>query len=220
MKMWEPDIGEGVYTTSDVVMFNIEPSKVNRWLNNYWRTDRSHQPYLLDNKCKVFGFHVFIELYTIAKLRECGVSFQRIYDARKILVEEFQADFPFALGNLLCDGHSILLKINKKTLMNLNGHGQYELTDILKNFCKKIDFGKQSNLAERYWPMGKNASVVIDPKIAFGQPCIAGSGIQAETIYNLYKAGEKKNMLLDAYRINEKQYKDSILFAEKYKKAA
>jgi uncharacterized protein (DUF433 family) len=220
MKMWEPDIGEGVYTTSDVAMFGIEPSKVNRWLNNYWRTDSSSQPYCLDKKCKVFGFHIFIELYTIAKLRECGVSFQRIYDARRILIEEFHAEFPFALGNLLCDGHSILLKINMKTLLNVNSHGQYELSAILKSFCKKIDFEKQSNLAVRYWPMGKDTTVVLDPKIAFGQPCIAGSGIQAEAIYSLYKAGEKKSMILDAYRIKEKQLRDSILFMEQYKKAS
>lgn len=220
MKIWEPEIGEGLYTTSDVVMFEVCPSKVNRWLTNYWKPGGSPQPYILDKRSKVFGFHAFIELYTIAKLREMGVSFRRIYQARSVLVREFKTVYPFALGALLSDGKTVLVEVNSSTLLNLNKHGQYELTDVLRDFCRKIDFGKEDNLAERFWPLGKDAAIVVDPRISFGRPCINGTGVQADVIYNLHRAGEKKSVILDGYRITEAQYSDALSFAAKYRAAA
>ena len=82
---------------------------------------------------------------------------------------------------------------------------------ILDPFLLKIDYN-QNNLAERFYPDGKKHNVVVDPHHQFGQPTIIGTNIKTETIYNLYKGGEKKSDICLMYDLSKKGSKIGFIF--------
>jgi uncharacterized protein (DUF433 family) len=60
--------------------------------------------------------------------------------------------------------------------------------------------------------LGKEHQIVVDPHHQFGQPVIENTNLLAETIYDLCKAGEKKEMLSHLYNISVKEINDAVAF--------
>jgi uncharacterized protein (DUF433 family) len=78
----------------------------------------------------------------------------------------------------------------------------------------RLDFDK-NNLAQRLYPLGKNTSIIVDPRHQFGQPTISGTNLFPETIYNLYKNKESKKFIALSYDISVKQVNDAIEYCKK-----
>ena len=64
--------------------------------------------------------------------------------------------------------------------------------------------------------MGKENSIIVDPKHQFGQPTVQGTNLFPETLYNLYKNKESKKLISLSYDISMKQVTDSIIYCKKY----
>jgi uncharacterized protein (DUF433 family) len=79
-----------------------------------------------------------------------------------------------------------------------------------------MDFGRDQ-LALRYWPLGKEKNIVVDPRHQLGQPTIKNTNILAETLYRMYTAGEKVNFIASLYNVSRSDVDASIEF---FKKAA
>ena len=164
----------------------------------------------------LFLIFALIEIFTFMALREIGISLQKIRSARKELIRRFNTLYPFANHKLLCDGNQILVSIEGSSdtpiLMYLGRDGQTALKEIVEPFCRKLDFCSESNLAERFWPLGKNRMIVVDPHQGFGRPTIAGTNITSEVIVALVSAGESKAEIVDMYDIDLKAVDDAIDF--------
>ena len=61
----------------------------------------------------------------------------------------------------------------------------------MEDFCKKIQFS-DDKIAERFYPIGKDRKIVVDPQRQFGQPIVTGTNILAENIFSMYESGEKE----------------------------
>lgn len=158
-------------------------------------------------------FLSLIELFTIYQLREAGVRFPEIRAARSELTEEFQTTHPFALKGLLLDGRKIATELTDTShLLILNDQGQRAFGAVLKDFYTRIDFEQASQLAERYYPCGKDAAVVVDPRISFGRPVIKGTAIATETLQALANGGEPPELIAEQYEISEASVRDALEF--------
>jgi uncharacterized protein (DUF433 family) len=121
--------------------------------------------------------------------------------------------YPFASAKVLTDGKSILFKMQDETVVHANRSRQIALKEIIESFCKKIEFSS-SDIADRFYPMGKDKHIIVDPHHQFGQPIIEHTNILAETIYDFYKAGESVSFLTKLYHLKEEDVKDAILLFE------
>ena len=65
-------------------------------------------------------------------------------------------------------------------------------------------------LASKFWPMGKEYKIVCDPHHKFGQPVVAGTNIQAESIYRMHMAKEPIKFIAQLYEISEEKVKHAI----------
>jgi uncharacterized protein (DUF433 family) len=70
-------------------------------------------------------------------------------------------------------------------------------------------------MAERFFPLGKDHEVVVDPKKQFGKPILKGTRISTDTIYYLHLGGESIEAIGMLYNLSEKTVKDAILFHHK-----
>ena len=170
------------------------------------------------NKQLVIVNHFFtlIEFYVFYQLRKQGVSAQNIAKSHEIISLELKTAFPFANSRILTDGRKILYTVNGDVIINADKSKQINIKSIIEEFCHKIDFGNDFN-AQRYWPLGKEKNIVVDPHHQLGQPTIKDTNILAETLYSMYTSGEKIGFISSLYNVSEGDVKASI---ELFKKAA
>lgn len=219
-------VGAGVYTLPDTArILRLPNEKVRRWASGYWKMNnermRSHAEPIVnrgvwgEGKSRALNFFALIEIFTFMALRELGIPLQKIRNAREELIRRFETFYPFANHELLCDGKQIFVSIEGKNapiLMYLGKKGQTALKDIVEPFCHKLDFCSETKLAERFWPLGKERFVVVDPHHGFGRPTISGTNITSEAIVGMVKAGESMEQIADMYQIDMKAVEDAADF--------
>lgn len=222
-----PRLGEGVYTLPDAAhILNLPQPRVRRWVNGYWQvlsSDRQHRQ-VLDlriwgsSQDRAFNFYTLVEVYCVMAFREMGVSFLKIRQARDELSVRFKTPYPFASHELLCDGKRIMVALKNTgilSVLTLGAGGETAFQKIIEPFCHKLDFSNKTELAERFWPMGRDSSVVVDPRHGFGRPTLDGTNISTQVIYDLIRAGEDDDAICVLYELTEKQVRDARQFEER-----
>lgn len=217
-----PTIGYGVYTVSEAAtLLGLPTGKVRYWLNKFWDERLQSDSYLKyswgEGRGKAVNFYTLIEFFIFYHLRKSGVPASRILKSHQFLAKEFGVAYPFAVYKIMTDGKSILFSADQgESIASADKKLQYNIPGIIKDFVQKIEFEKGSDLAERFFPDGKQSAVVVDPKHQLGQPVIQGTNILARSIYSLHKGGETTDFIASLYQLNSKQVHDAIAF---YKKA-
>ena len=217
----KPSLGIGLYSIPDVArILNLEPPFVRRWLNEYWgnrfKFGKKKFSYWGTGREKAIHFYTLIEFYVFYQLRKHGLSAQSIAKSRQIIANELKSPFPFANLTILTDGRKIFYAIDSDTIVNADKTKQINFAAILKEFCHQIDFGKD-RIALRYWPLGKEKNIVVDPHHQMGQPVVKNTNILAETLFRMSTAGETVSFIASLYDVSESDVKSSIEF---FKKAA
>src|SRR5690554_3886386 len=163
-------IGAGVYTVPEISkILRLPYNKVHRWVRTYWEKEfgevYTHEYSWEVAGSRAFNFHAFVEFYVMMEMSEAGVKPQKILKAHGELNEMYQTSFPFALkevlGNIQTDGKTIYFNTGKG-VVSLNGTKQFNL-QFINLFFKKLDFDNNS-LAKRFWPLGKDKSILMDPE--------------------------------------------------------
>lgn len=211
-------LGNGIYTVPDLALIlQLPPKKVRRWLNDFYN-DRLGKAYdgsysWGEGRDKATNFLTLIEFYIFYKLREQSVSAGKILEAHQHMSKELNTAYPFASFQILADGKHILYELEDDVWVHADKSNQIVIKRIIEGFFQKIDFSA-NNLAERFWPLGKQHDIVVDPHHQFGQPTIHGTNINAATIYSMYQSGEPKSTIGILYDLTEEQVNDAILFCK------
>lgn len=216
----KPTIGKGIYTIPDISKILQLPNyRIRYWINEFWNhrfSSNSLKSYSWgEGREKATSFYTLIEFYTFYQLRQNGLSAQKILNAHDVISKKIDTPFPFASSIILTDGKFIFFSIDDmSTLIHADKSLQSLIIDIIKTFCKKIEFNS-SKLAERYYPLGKNNTIVVDPHHQFGQPTIKNTNLLTETVYNIYIGTKSIKSISKLYDINSNQIKDVIKFHAK-----
>ena len=212
-------IGEGIYTIPDLAQILKQPiDKVRRWVDSFFDDKfanefKANYSWKVD-KSKAVNFHTMIELVSMFNLSKQGLSTREIVKGHNSLVKMYHTPHPYADKKVMEE-----LKINgKKLIANLDG--SYVNTDgsnqlnfhFISQLLESIDF--DDNLAVRYYPMGKEKSIVIDPKRKFGSAVVGDTNIYPETLYSYYKGGESIKYIAALFEIDEQMVKDAISFCK------
>ena len=148
---------------------------------------------------RVYTFTELIELRFVSWLREQDVPMQAIRSAAEAAVELFGADHPFALEEFATDGLRIFALLRERThdpgtasrlLVQELPKFQYVFTQMVEPYFKDLEFGDK--WAMRWWPMGRNKRIVLDPSRRFGEPIDDETGVPVSSLYGTYSA--EKNM--------------------------
>jgi uncharacterized protein (DUF433 family) len=192
----------GFYSPADAAaLLHEDAATVRRWAFGYRRSRPSgavrHPPLIRTDLPEIEGeraltFVELVELLYVRAFHELGVSWKTIRDAADVAARLFDSRHPFALRQLYLDPASALYGAvaepdGSEALVELSGHGQQAFPQVLKPYLEQLEFGV-GGVAARWWPMGKDAGVVVDPRIAFGAPIIEGTRIPAGTLADAFEA--------------------------------
>ncbi|HEY8597188.1 MAG TPA: hypothetical protein VIL85_02085 [Thermomicrobiales bacterium] len=192
-------LGVGFYSYTDAArIIGIPPAKLRRWVRDYVyyiRALRSNQRPLVvrrfDPQDHVLSFLELIELLFVSLFRQEGLSLRVIREAAEIASLWFSTDYPFAIKQFNTDGQHIFATLadeaDSSEIMAELGKGQLAFPMVIEPFLRKIDY-RADNLAQAFWPLGRQERVVIDPERSFGKPIDAEMGVPTSTLYSAFRA--------------------------------
>ncbi len=221
-------IGKGIYTIPEVAhLVGLSPQKVRRWIKGYSSRSKAGQkkniPPLIQSmipeieKKTVVSFIELVELRFVKEFLTLGVSLRIIRRAAKEASEILEETHPFAHRRFMTDGKRIFLEYahsnGHRPLIEL-GISQFVMEEIIKVYLHEVDFDDLTGAALRWWPMGRENPIIIDPRVAFGSPVIESTRISAKTIYKDYLAEQSIDRIAFWYDIGHLKVKAAIDFME------
>lgn len=94
-----------------------------------------------------------------------------------------------------------------------NKQGQYEIPEIVAVHLERVEWEKDTF---KFYPFVRERSaqepkhILINPKVAFGKPVIAGTGISTAVIASRFNARESMPDLAQEYGLTEEQIEEAI----------
>lgn len=201
-------LSSGAYTLPDAArLLGVPLARLRAWVRGTAQDERCRFPAgefasRSEGRDRHVDFYTLIELFTLAQLREKGLSMRTLRRCREELAERYATPYPFALRGLLTDGRRLLKELGEDALLELGTGGQSAFEGVVAPFCQRIDFDATSQLAAKYFPLGRDVPVVVSPSHAFGRPVIEGTNLATETIASLIRGGESIDDVAAEYELS------------------
>lgn len=228
-------LGVGVYTVPEAArLTGVAAPRIRRWVTGYtFKADtaaRSSAP-VWARQIKsssgelILSFRDLLEVRFVDAFRRHGVSWKTIRRAAERAAEIVEDSHPFSTRRFKTDGRSIFADIVQETgeesLLDL-AKSQYELKSIVEPFLfQGLEFAEIGGAPVRWWPLGLDRRVVIDPERAFGQPIVTPESVPTSI---LAKAVRAEQGSIDAvarwYLVHPKSVSDAVEFENRLATAA
>lgn len=214
-------------------LVGLQASRVRRWLRGYEydveqretsTTRRVRQVPVIhrgDNETPFASFLDLVDLLFVKKFLEAGVSLQKLRRAMEE-ADRLIGGHHFAQRSFFTDGRNIYMQVRDRgdALLELLTGGQWVIAPVIKHLATEVTFHDTTGFAERWFPLGPQASVVVDPRVSFGAPTIVGKGIETANIYDLYLAEDERTETVASWLgIELKHVQDAVAFESRLKAA-
>ena len=185
----------------------------------YPRSDGQHvaEPILtLPNpRQPVLSFMNLVEAHVLAAIRRgYRISFPKVRGAVSFIKEKFPTRYPLADHQFETDGLDLFIDHVGK-LINVTGRGQLAIRQLLQMYLRRIDRDPHG-IPIRLYPFTRDPeadeprAVVIDPRISFGRPVLAGTGIATVIVAERFNAGESMEELAVDYGRRRSDIEEAI----------
>jgi len=218
-------LGTGIYSVSEAARLSrVSASRIRRWLKGYQFATQtgvsSSLPVWTPELAPIdgylsLGFRDLLEVrFVDAFLRE-GVSWPTIRKAGQRGREMFADTHPFSTARFKTDGRAIFVELCNETedpvIVELVKRQQY-FNQIIRPYLKGVEFSGDAPV--RWWPMGKDNVVVIDPARAFGQPIVNDRGVPTAVLAQAVRAMGSVNDVARWYEVRERSVAQAVNYEE------
>lgn len=170
-----------------------------------------------DAENRLLSFQNLVELHVLSVIRRLhGVSLQRVRKAVSFLQKKLGVEDPLASSTLLTDGQDILIEWCTEYL-NVSKEGQMEMREVVRAYLSRVETNPDG-VALRLYPFsGKHQpdaprSIVIDPRVQFGRPCVAGTGTPTSEIADRFKAGDSIESIASDFGRDSAEVEEAIRY--------
>lgn len=184
------------------------PRHLYRWIRNGLRPELEHLP----RRDVLIRFDDLIRLRMIVLLRSRGLPMRAIVRAESEARHLTGSPDPLVTEALWTFSSDIFLRI-KDQLVAASRHGQLGmefLADYLQPVHHGLTFGDDARATS--WKPAE--WVLIDPTIQFGAPCIEGTRIQTEVVWEMFQAGDSRETLSAMYGVALEQIQAAVAWEE------
>ena len=145
-----------------------------------------------------------------------GISLPKIRLASEYLIKNLGITYPLINPGIRVKT-DVYFKNARDILLNASSHGQVESEELIGEYISRIDF-EEGGLPDAVYPWipgreRKRKSIQINPRIRFGQPAIAGTGISVAVVQDRYEAGEFPEDIAASYEISYAKVEDALAYA-------
>jgi uncharacterized protein (DUF433 family) len=211
----------GIYTVPEASrLTGVSRQRIRRWLKGY-RSNLRRKNYsalwksqLPDIDSKVaLGFLDLIEVMFVSAFLDRGVSWPMIHKVREKAVELYPGvTHPFCTKQFVTDGQRIFTELHRETgessLLEI-ATDQQVFAGVTQPFLKQLEFREGTTL-ERWWPLGVDRHVVVDPRKNFGQPTMSGEGIATQVLAATVEANGSVDEVARWYEISPQSVQEAV----------
>lgn len=165
----------------------------------------------------LLSFTNLVEAHVLAAIRrKHGVPMQKVRPALAFLEKQLGFRHPLAHRQLLTDGVSLFVE-HLGQLIDLSSSGQVAIRELLVAHLERIEHDAEG-LAQRLFPFTRSSIagtprvVVLDPRIGFGQPVIAGTSVRTEVIAGRLEAGESVGEIAADFGIDTDKVEEALRY--------
>jgi uncharacterized protein (DUF433 family) len=207
---WRVRVHLPAYTAVEAARYAQTRARV---ISSWYRGQSKQGPALgAKERHAALSYVQLIEVAFVASARRHGISMQSIRRAREYLSDWFQHPYPFALTRIQTDGYHLLVEdpghLENGHLVVADCKGQIAWKDALAERLVQLEFERE--LVVRWWLRGRDVPITIDPRIAFGAPCI--SGIPTWAIKDRHSAGETVLEIRQDFSLTEEEVRLALAF--------
>ena len=214
-----------LYTYADAARYLAIPnSTVAYWARGGPTTGKQgkrefYKPVLPTRPQGGLSFLNLVELHTLKALRQVhDVKLENIRSALTYAEQKLSIERLLLRKELSTFGGDMFTQYLGETI-NLSKSGQVAIKDMLERYLRRVE-RDESSIPIKLYPdfegVGDERPIVINPRVSFGKPTIAGTGIHTAVIIHRIDAGEAPDDLARDYDITLEHIKDVV----RYEKAA
>ena len=219
----------GIYTIRDAAQLTgVSTGRIRRWLRGYHYHSRRKayaSPPLWRGQWPPIaqsvslGFLDLIEIRFVEAFLKEGVSWATLRQARERAGEMFKVSHPFCTMGFMTDGRAIFVGLHHETekagLLEIVRRQQV-FAQIVRPFLKELEFAKSKDLV-RWWPLGTQRQVVLDPTRNFGRPIVNRRGVPTEVLARATAAcGGSLAEVARWYEVPEAEIRDAVEFEQRF----
>jgi len=205
------DVGQGVYALSDLrayLAFSGRPQDADKalpWLTSVLNPVR-HQPRGAD-----YSFSDLVSLFVVRELLKRGVRPSTMREAENYLRRKWDTDRPFVSDEIQTDGQGVFVddELIAGQIESADRHGQQVLRELVKDRLAHVHYHEGT---AAYWT--PTAGVLVDPRVQFGEPVIAGTRIPTEVVADVART-IRPDLAASQLRVSLAAARTAVAFQEK-----
>lgn len=211
------------YTVGEAAHYlGVPASTVRSWFAG---TSYSHQgdrrkfkPVINPADAKHLGlsFSNLIEAYVLTAIRrKHRIGLPTIRKGLAHLTEKLGSPRPLLTEQFATHGAQLFVE-RMREIINLSRNGQTEMTEMILAYLERVERDAKGLPIKLYPfmrsqpPREQPRTVVIDPRVSFGRPVLAGTAIPTAVLAEQFKAGDQPKDLAKAYGAEEQAVWDAI----------
>lgn len=196
----------------------LPPTTVRYWLKGgvvtSLRPTGRFAPVLTADVTSGVSFQNLLELQILRVLRhDHRVPMESIRTAQRYASHEMGIERPL-LSEILVGGRDIFVR-GVGRLVSLNRSGQLAMAELLARFLHRVDFDEVGT-PTRFFPVvpstDERKSVQLSPRVRFGAPTLAGTGIATYVIASRVDEGEEVAAIAADYAVGARLVLDAVIF--------
>ena len=212
----------GIYTIPEAArLTGVSAARIRRWLKGYDFKSvgkcRHSAPVWtgqlppIDQKLAV-GFRDLMEVRFVAAFINAGVSWRTMRLAHEAAKRKLSTDHPFCTHRFATDGRAILMeqaRVSGDPCLIDVVNDQCEFQSLVEQFLKELEF---DDGVVRWWPLGKDRKVVVDPVRNMGKPIVANSGVSTTVIARSVIGNQSERTVAAWYEVTLDEVRDAVEF--------
>lgn len=189
---------------------------------------RSPQPAVLRPDQEAYdpltlSFFNIIETRFLSAYRQLGVPMQRV----RLALEYVKAKMPNVPRPLLAqtfesDGRSLFVEYldegGDSSLLDASSAGQGVWPEVVRAYFKSIEFDDGGN-PSRFW-LDRDRKLIVDPRLGWGMPAIASTGLRTEIVFERFEAGEDIGVIAEDFSIDAHAVQQALRWEQQARIAA
>jgi uncharacterized protein (DUF433 family) len=162
---------------------------------------------------RALSFRDLVEVQFVHRFRQEGLSLQSIRKTIGVAARLLQESYPLSSVKFKTDGRTILAQViepgERGYVFDL-ATGQYLFEFILDYLYDALEYSEFDDLV-RWWPLGKERRVVIDPRRSFGRP-IVEEGVPTAILAGSFRAEGSVAAVARWFEVPERSVEDALDF--------
>jgi uncharacterized protein (DUF433 family) len=162
---------------------------------------------------RALTFRDLIEVQFVDRFRQEGLSLQSVRKTIGLAAELLTTSYPLSSVEFKTDGKSILAQVvepgEQARVFDLTT-GQYLFDFVLEHLYDALEYSALDELV-RWWPLGKDRRVLIDPKRSFGRPIVL-EGVPTAILAGSYEAEGSVVAVARWFEVAEESVEDALQY--------